>query len=131
MKKILKFVLLLIMAFIPVFSYAAGPITPNSFHFQAVPNGSVTCSATTGGATASFGSDTGAPSLAPDVIVRNIGTVPIYFEIGVSGATAAVATSQVINPGEADLLSKYQSDLVSCITSSGSASLIATPGTGN
>lgn len=107
------------------------PITPNSYHFQAIPNSSVPCNATTGGATASFGSDTGSASLSPDVVLHNIGVVPVYFEIGLSSAIASMSNSNVINPGEATLYSKYQSDTISCITSSGSATLIATPGTGN
>lgn len=110
--------------------------TPNSFHFQAVPSASLVCNATTTTSFEQFAA--GAKADAPDIVIRNIGTTPVYFEIGLGGASvvATVPTSgsygsQVINPGEADLLSKTSADTVACITSTSTGTLVITPGTGN
>lgn len=101
-----------------------------SFHFKAVANASKTLSCTSSNSVQTFGA--GAASNAPDIILRNTGTKVGYFEIGSSSAVAVSTTSQAINPGEADLLSKEQADSVACITGgSDTTTLIATPGTGN
>lgn len=118
-------------------SSALAVSTPNSFHFQAVPAGTLLCNATTSSSYAQLAS--GPAANAPDIIIRNLGTNVAYFEIGAGGSGATAATvpsngsggSQAINPGEADLLSKAQADTVTCITSTSTTTLSITPGTGN
>lgn len=107
--------------------------TPNSFHFQAVPASSEVCNATTSSSNIQL--TAGAAANSPDMVVRNIGVNPGYFEIGTGSLMATVPTSgngsQVINPGEADILSKTNADTFACITSTSTTTLVITPGTGN
>lgn len=134
MKKI-SFYALIYIAQLFVSFQAMAITTPNSFHFQAVPNSSRVCSATTSSSFQTF--TTGLAANAPDVIVRNIGTTVVYYEIGAGGGTIVATVpsgsngSQAINPGEADLMSKAQADTVACITGSSTGTLVITPGTGN
>jgi len=128
----------LIFIALALFSLPAVAVTtPTSFHFQATPaNSSLVCNATTTTSYEQFSGTQGAGQ--PDVVVRNIGTTPVYYEIGAGGAsvTATVPTSstygsQVINPGEADLMSKANADTIACITSTSTGTLVITPGVGN
>lgn len=136
-----NFVLCLLALFIlamgGLFDDARAITTGNSFHFQAAVGCSLQCAATTSASYEQFSS--GSCANQPDIIIRNIGTTPVYFEIGLGGATSPIAGvpttsaygSQVINPGEADLLSKAQADTVSCVTSTSTGTLVITPGVGN
>lgn len=136
-----NFVLFLLALFIlamgGLFDDARALSTGNSFHFQAAAGCSLACSATSSAAYVQLSAGTCANQ--PDIAVRNTGTTPVYFEIGAGGASSPVASvptnavygSQVINPGESDLLSKAQADTLSCITSTSTGTLIITPGVGN
>jgi hypothetical protein len=116
---------------------SAAPVTGNSFHFQAVIGATKLCNSTTSASYAQLAS--GSAANAPDVLIKNIGTTVVYYEISSGGASATAATvptnstggSQPINPGEADLMSKASADTISCINSSSTGTLSFTPGTGN
>ena len=136
----MRLLLLIVLCSVFSFNVEASVSTPLSFHFQAVPNSTQLCAATTSSGSSSAAELTaGAAANAPDVVVRNLGTVIVYYEIsdGTVSPTAAtvpsptVGGSQAINPGEADIMSKYKADTITCITSTGVSNLSFTPGTGN
>ena len=122
----------LIMLACTAFTYAGLP----SAAFQAVAGDTLMCAAA-GSATSLTWTDAKGQN-ASEFKIINLGSVPAQFEVYNSASpvsatvpTVSVKGSQTIGPGEVDIVSKYGSDSISCISGSSSANLSVTPGIGN
>jgi hypothetical protein len=75
---------------------------------------------------------------APDVVLHNIGAVPVYLAVGTGGAslTCTIPSGNTpgcfpLNPGDFVIADKQQADTVACITPTGTSTLAVTPTYGN
>jgi hypothetical protein len=114
----------------PAFAYT------NSSNFLSLGVHSLNCAATTTSSVVQF---TDAYSIgAPDVIIHNIGSNPIYYKVGIGGAalTAVIPTSSSygdieLQPNDFVITNKQQSDTIACISTTGTSTVNVVPTYGN